>query len=87
MCFEFYLFFWRCSHPFRSLLSIGDSYHSGGCDLSSDCWVGGVLTLDFSGVITIGLGGSMPGVLARVLCWRKRGAVLMIDGAVGCIDV
>ena len=72
---------------FLARLYLGDSYHSGGCDISSAGWVGGVLTLDFGGVITLELGGSMPGVLARVVRWYTRGAVLMIVSAVGCVDV
>ena len=87
MCFEFFLFFWRRSHTFIDRLSLGESYHSGGCDLSSAGWVGGVLTLYFDGVITLELGGSMPGVLSHVVRWCTRGAVLMIAGAVGCVDV
>ena len=79
MCFEFFLFFWRRSHPFSSRLSLGDSYHSGGCDLSSAGWVGGVLTLDFGILIILELGGSIPGVLACVVRWCTHGEVLMID--------
>ena len=72
---------------FLARLSLGDSYHSGGCDISSAGWVGGVLTLDFGGLITLEIGGSMTGVLARVVLWCTRGSVLMTDGAVGCVDV
>ena len=72
---------------FFARLSLGDSYHSGGCDLSFAGWVGGVITLDFGGVITLELGGSMPGVLARVVRWCTRGAVLIIAGAMGCVYV
>ena len=72
---------------FLARISLGDSYHSGGCDLSSAGWFGGVPTLDFGGVITLEIGRIMPGVLARVLRWCTRGSVLMIAGAVGCVDV
>ena len=51
---------------FLARISLGDSYHSGGCDLSSTGWVGGVIALDFGGVITLEHGGSMPGLLAHV---------------------
>ena len=68
-------------------LPLGDSYQSGGCDFSSAGWVGGVVTLEVGGIITLEQGGSMPGVLARVVRWCTCGAVLIIDGTVGCIDV
>ena len=72
---------------FIDRLYLGDSYQSGGCDFSSAGWVGGVVTLDVGGVITLEHGGSMPGVLARVVHWCTRVAVLIISGAVGCVDV
>ena len=72
---------------FLARLSLGYSYHYGGRDLPSAGWVGGVLTFDFDGVITLELGGSMPGVLDRVVHWCTHGAALMISGAVGCVDV
>ena len=72
---------------FIARLSLGNSYHSGGRDLSSAGWVGGVLTLDIGGVITLERCGRMPGVLDRVVRWCTRGAVLMISGTVGCVDV
>ena len=72
---------------FLARLSLGDSYHSGGCDLSSAGWVDGVLTFNFDRVITLELGGRMPGVSARVVLWCTRGTVLMIGGVVGCVDV
>ena len=72
---------------FLARLSLGDLYQSGGYDLSSAGWVGGVVTLEFGGVITLEHGGSMSGVLARVVRWCTRGAVLIISGAVGCVDV
>ena len=62
---NFLLYFGTVLALFLARLYLGDSYHSGGCDLSSAGWVGGVLTLDFRGVITLELGGSMPGVLSR----------------------
>ena len=52
---------------FFARLSLGDSYHSCGCDLSSADWVDSVLTLDFGGVTTLELGGSMPGEFSRVV--------------------
>ena len=52
---------------FFARLSLGDSYHSGGCDMSSAGWVDSVLTLDFGGVTTLELGGSMPGEFSRVV--------------------
>ena len=67
--------------------SLRDSYQSSGCDLSSSGWVGGVVTLEFGGVITLEQGGSMPGILSRVVRWCTCGAVLIISGAVGCVDV
>ena len=57
---------------FLARLSLGDSYHSGGCDISSDGSVGGVLTLDFGGVITLELGGSMTGILSCAVRWCTR---------------
>ena len=59
----------------------------GGGDLSSVGWVGGVLTLDFGGLFTLEIGGSVPGFLARVVLLCTCGPVLMISGAVGCVDV
>ena len=72
---------------FLDHLPHGNSYQSSGCDFFSACWVGGVVTLEVGGVITLEHGGSMPGLLARVVCWCKRGAVLIIAGAVGFVDV
>ena len=84
---NFLIYFGTVIALFLARLYLGDSYHSGGCDLSSTGWVGGVLTLDFGGVITLELGGSMPGVLSRVVRWCPRGKVLMNAGAGGCVDV
>ena len=67
-------------------LSLGGSYHSGGCDLSSAGWVGGVLTLDFGGVTTLEISRIVPEILAPVV-WCTRRAVLIIAGALGCVDV
>ena len=72
---------------FLACLSIGGSYHPGGCDLSSAGWFGGVVTLEFGGVITLEHVGNMPWVLSLVVRWCSRGAVLIIAGAVGCVDV
>ena len=72
---------------FLARLSLGGSYHSGGCDLASYGWVGGVLTLDFGGVIALELGGRIPGVFARVVRWCTHGKLLMIAGVVGCVDI
>ena len=68
-------------------LPLGDSYKSGMRDFFSACPVGGVVTLDVGGVITLEHGRSMSGVLPRVVRWCTRGAVLIISGAVGCVDV
>ena len=46
-----------------------------------------MVTLEVGGVITLEHGGSMPGVLVRVVRWCTRGAVLIIAGAVGYVDV
>ena len=73
------LFFARLPH--------GDSYQSGRCDLSSTVWVGGVVTLEVVGVITLEHSESMPGILYYVVRWCTRGAVLIIACAVGCVDV
>ena len=72
---------------FLARLSLGDSYQSGECDISSAGWVDDVATLDFFVVITLEHGGSMPGVLSRIVSWCTCGAVLIITGAVGCVDV
>ena len=68
-------------------LPLGDSYKSGVCDFFSAGPVGSVVTLEVGGGITLEYGGSMSGVLARVVCWCTCGEVLIIDGAVGCVDV
>ena len=68
-------------------LPLGDSYKSGVCDFFSAGPVGGVVTLEVGGVITLEHGGSMPGVLSRIVSWCTCGAVLIITGAVGCVDV
>ena len=68
-------------------LSLGDSQHSGGCDVYSAGATGGVLTIDFGGVITLELRKSMPGVLACVVRWCTCGAVLITEGVVGWVDV
>ena len=68
-------------------LTLGDSYKSGVCDFFTAGPVGGVVTLEVGGVITLEYCGSMPGVLARVVRWCTHGAVLIISGAVGCVDV
>ena len=73
--------------PFLARLLLGDSYQSGVCDLSSAGWVGGVVTLDYGKVITLEHGGNMSGVLARLVRWCTRGAVLINAGALGCVDV
>ena len=56
------------------------------CDFSSAGLVVGTVTPEVSGVITLEYGESMPEVLARVVRWFTRGAVLIISGAVGCVD-
>ena len=68
-------------------LSLGDSYQYGVCDFFSAGPVGGVVTLEVGGVITLEYGGIMPGVLPCVVRWCNRGAVLIISGSVGCVDV
>ena len=45
-----------------------------------------MVTLEVGGVITLEYGGSMPGVLAHVVRWCTRGSVMIISGAVGCVD-
>ena len=72
---------------FLARLSLGDSYQSGECDISSAGWVDDVATLDFFVVITLEHGGSMHVVLAHVLPWFTHGEVLIITGAVSCVDV
>ena len=57
------------------------------CDSFSAGPVGGVVTLEVNRVITLEYGGSIPGVLARVLRWCTCGALLIISGAVGCVDL
>ena len=57
------------------------------CDFFSAGLVGGVVTLEVGGVITLEYDGSMPGVLAHVVRWCKRGEVLIIAGAVGCVYI
>ena len=57
------------------------------CDFFPAGPVGGVVTLEVGGLITLEYSGSMPGVLACVVRWCTRGTVLIIDGAVGCVDV
>ena len=52
---------------FLARLPLGDSYQSGGCEFFSAGWVVSVVTLEVGGVITLEHGGSMPGVLARVV--------------------
>ena len=84
---NFLFYFGAILTLFLARLSLGASYHSGGCDLSSAGWVDGVLTFNFDRVITLELGGRMPGVSARVVLWCTRGSVLMIGGVVGCVDV
>ena len=68
-------------------LSLGDSYHSGGCDVCSSGATGGVVTLDFGGLITLEHRRIIPGVLTRVVSWCTRGVVLITAGAVGWVDV
>ena len=68
-------------------LPLGDSYKSGVCDFFSAGPVGSVVTLEFGGLITLEYGGSMHGVLSCVVHWCTCGEVLIIDGAVGCVDV
>ena len=46
-----------------------------------------MVTLEVGGVITLDYYGSMPGVLDCVVRWCTRWAVLIIAGAVGCVDV
>ena len=87
MCFEFLFSFGAVLILFLARLSLGDSYQYGGCDLSSAGWVGGVVILEFGGVITLEHGGRMSGVLALVVRWYTHGTVLIIAGAVGCVDV
>ena len=57
------------------------------CDFFSAGPVGGVVTLEVGGVIILEYGGNMPGVLTRFVRWCKRGVVMIITGAVGCVDV
>ena len=54
---NFLFYFGSVLTLFLARLSLGDSYHSGGCDISSAGWVGGVLTLDFGGLTTLEIGG------------------------------
>ena len=84
---NFIFYFGAALTLFFARLPLGDSYQSGGCDFFSAGWVGGVVALEVGGVITLEDGGSMPGVLARVVRWCTRGAVLIITGDVGCVDV
>ena len=87
-CLCFFLFFFGAVLTLvLSRLPLGDSYKYGVCDFLSACPFGGVVTLEVGGVITLECGGSMPGVLARVVYWCTRGEVLIIAGAVGCVDV
>ena len=69
---SFLFYFGAVLTLFLARISLGDSYHSGGCDISSDGSVGGVLTLDFGGVITLELGGSMTGILSCAVRWCTR---------------
>ena len=84
--FPFFLFV-LFSPLFSHVYPFGDAYKSGVCDFFSAGPVGGVVTLEVGGLITLEYGGSMPGVLACVVHWFTRGAVLIIAGAVGCVDV
>ena len=84
---NFLFYFGAILTLFLARLSLGASYHSGGCDLSSAGLVGGVLILGFGGVITLEIGGSINGVLDRVVCWCACGEVLRFAGTVGCVDV
>ena len=69
-----------------SPLPLGYSCKYGVCNFFSAGPVGGVVTLQVGGVITLECGRSMPWVLARVVRWCTCGAVLIIAGAVGCVD-
>ena len=46
-----------------------------------------MVALEVGGLITLEHGVSIPRVLARVVRWCTRGAVLIIASAVGCVDV
>ena len=87
LCFIFIFYFGAVLTLVLVRLPLGDSYKSGVCDFFSAGPVGGVVTLEFGVVITLEYGGSMPGVLACVVRWCTCGAVLIIAGAVGCVDV
>ena len=58
-------------------LPLGDSYQSGVCDFFSASPVGGVVTLEVVGVITLEYSARRPGVLACVVRWCTRGSVLI----------
>ena len=85
--FYFYFYFGVVLNLSLARLPLGYSYQSGGCDFFSAGWVGGVVTLEVGGVITPEHVRSMPGVLALVVRWCTRGAVMIISGDVGCVDV
>ena len=46
-----------------------------------------MVTLEVGREITLEDGGSTPGVLAHVVSSCTHGAVLIIAGAIGCVDV
>ena len=46
-----------------------------------------MVTLEVGGASTLEYCGSMPGLLARVVRWCTRGTVLIIAGAVVCVEV
>ena len=79
VCLNFLFSFGAVITLFLARLPLEDSYQSGVCDISSAGWFGGLITLEH--------GVSMPGVLAPVVRWCTRGAVLIIAGSVGCVDV
>ena len=86
LCFVFIFSFGAVLNLFLTRLPLGDSYKSVVCDFSA-CPVVGVVTLEVGRVITLEYGGSIPGILARVVRWCTCGAVLIIDGAMSCVDV
>ena len=53
------------------------------CGFLSAGSVGGVVTLEVGGVSTLEYDGSIPGVLARVVCWCTRG----VKSTVACTGV